>query len=217
MNCIILGAQSEIGLELCVRLHVDGWTVFGWARGERVDTLPEWSLLVSCIGTVAPVGWWYEQDADAWEDSVRSNLFTPLRLLRELWPRRTKDAAVCFMAGSNPNTAMPGYSAYNAGKMALLKLTEQLDAESPDCKFFALGPGYIPTKIHAPTLDAKWPNPRIMSGKPPATHDQVYACLKWCLAQPRSIVGGRNVCASDPYTRIHDWQPDTFKLRRKEQ
>ncbi len=218
MNCILLGSNSEIGQELRVRLHVDGWTVFSWARGDRVDTLPAWSLIVCAIGQVAPVGPWWEQDAVQWEGCIESNLFAPLRLLRALWDRREPDSAVCFLAGSNPNRIMAGYSAYNVGKMALLKAVEQIDAESPDCKIFALGPGYIPTKIHRATHEAGWPNEVIARG-PTATMQGVYDCLKWAIAQKKEIIGGRNICASDSRTCLATMlleNQNLYKLRRCE-
>ena len=219
MNAILLGANSEIGKELTARLHVDGWTVFTWARGERIDTLPAWSLIVCAIGQVAPVGAWHENRDDEWDACMESNLLLPLRLLRELWDRREPDAAVCFLAGSNPNRIMPGYSAYNVSKMALLKAVEQLDAESGDCKLFALGPGYIPTKIHRATHEAGWANDVIQRG-PVATMQGVYDCLKWCIAQPKMVIGGRNICASDVRTQELTARlalyPSLYKLRRCE-
>ena len=81
-----------------------------------------------------------------------------------MWPRRNASATVIFMSGSNPQKIMPGYLPYNVSKMALLKLVEQLDYETPYTKFIAFGPGYVKTKIHQATLDAKWPNERIERG-----------------------------------------------------
>jgi hypothetical protein len=102
--------------------------------------------------------------------------------------------------------------------MALLKVVEQMDFETPECKFFALGPGYMDTKIHKPTLDANWPNERIARGKPNSV-DQVYDCLKWCLQQPKEVVGGRNICVSDELylmPQLVKEEPNLYKLRRVE-
>jgi NAD(P)-dependent dehydrogenase (short-subunit alcohol dehydrogenase family) len=218
-NCIILGANSEIGDALGCWLEAQGWAVFGWTRYQSTPRHVPFDLVISAIGTVAPVGLWHHvADAD-WTDSITSNLTLPVSLLREIWPYRRPDASVCFLAGSNPNKVMPGYSAYNAGKMALLKVVEQLDAETPDAKFFALGPGYIPTKIHKPTIDANWPNERIAKGGGTPI-EKVYDCLKWCVAQDKAVIGGRNICVSDPYgdELAVKLKSDTslFKLRRVE-
>jgi NAD(P)-dependent dehydrogenase (short-subunit alcohol dehydrogenase family) len=143
----------------------------------------------------------------------------PVELLRKMWPAREQDAAVCFMAGSNPNKVMDGYSPYNASKMALNKCCEQLDHESPDTKFFTLGPGYVATKIHHATRDAGWPNERIARGNPTPL-DRIYDCLQWCLAQPKEVIGGRNICVTDPWGAdlASSLRADSslFKLRRVE-
>jgi NAD(P)-dependent dehydrogenase (short-subunit alcohol dehydrogenase family) len=114
---------------------------------------------------------------------------------------------------------MFGYAPYHAAKMAVNKTVEQLYYETPACKFFALGPGYIDTKIHKPTLEKNWYNPRIEKGNP-NTVEQVYECLKWCIEQPKEVIGGRNICVSDPYgpelaERLKANQ-SLYKLRRVE-
>lgn len=128
-----------------------------------------------------------------------------------------------MMAGSNPQKIMTGYCPYNVGKMALLKFVEQIDHEEEGVTIFALGPGYIPTKIHQATLDAKWPNERIARGGG-NTFEQVYETLKWCLSQPKEVVGGRNICVSDVMNDIItgnlkdflEAYKHMFKLRRWE-
>ena len=228
-TCIILGAKSDIAQALTSLLFVDGWSVYGWARGENLP-MQNWDLVIVCIGSVAPVGIWWSQNEYEWEECMRSNLFTPLRLLRTLWTFRNPGARVCFMAGSNPNAIMPGYSAYNTSKMALLKLIEQMDAETSDAIFFALGPGITDTKIHEATKQAGWSNPRLERALKDGSFtkmEDIYACLKWCLAVPKHIIGGRNICVSDPWNAPLDvWgtslyedlerNPSLYKLRRVE-
>ncbi len=215
-TAIILGSASEIGIYLRERLDADGWQTYGWKRGEAVPLHP-WDLALCCIGQVAPVGLW--PTAHKFYSAILSNLLLPMHLMRSIWDTHKPDAAVCFLAGSNPNRTMAGYSSYNIGKMGLLKAVESMDAETPDAKFFALAPGYIPTKIHRATFDANWPNEVIARG-PTATMEGVYACLKWCLEQPKNIIGGRNICASDPMSNELAARlalnPSLYKLRRIE-
>lgn len=199
-----------------MRLKADGWGVSGWNR-DSLFLDEGWDLFLCCLGRVAPVGHWHEQGAE-FARCLESNLVLPLALLRETWATRRAGGAVCFLAGSNPQKIMPGYLAYNTAKMALLKAVEQIDAESPDCKIFALGPGYVPTKIHRATLEANWPNERIARGDAGMPLERIYECLKWCLAQPKEVVGGRNICASDPFgvalaTRLRE-NVSLYKLRR---
>lgn len=214
----ILGGRSDIAIDLAQRLSKDGWGIASWARGSAMPET-KWDLCIIAIGRVHPVGWWWDNHEADWDDCVVANLIDPVRLLRYIWGQRKPGARVCFMAGSNPQKIMDGYSAYNASKMGLLKVVEQLDHESAET-IFALGPGYIPTKIHKATLDAKWPNERIARGDSGMPLAKVYECLMWCLSQPKEVVGGRDICASDPYgpelaLRLKS-NPAMYKLRRIE-
>ena len=218
MNAVILGSLSDIALDLAPRLIEDDWDVWGWNRQSEIEQWPRWNLMVIALGRVAPVGLWHENEDAEWEDCIWSNITLPMALLREAWAFHEPDARICFMAGSNPQKIMNGYSAYHFAKMGLLKLVEQLDAETPDATFFALGPGYVPTKIHAATLaQSAIRNERIERGGGTPLAD-IYECLKWCLAQNKSVVGGRNICVSDPWREDLAAQleanPDLYKLRR---
>ena len=226
MNAVILGAKSEIAQGIEKRLKADGWEVEGWARG---DIVPEgrFDLCVIALGAIGPVGLWHTTHQYAWEHTFESNILAPVRLLRMIWPQHNSRCAVCFLAGSNPQTIMDGYSAYNTSKMALLKLVEQLDHETHDARFFALGPGTILTKIHRPTLEAEWDNPKLKAAmaKPAdkeAQMQRVYDCLMWAIKQEKAVIGGRNLCASDPWdtggflAETLKRNPVLYKLRRME-
>lgn len=223
-HAFLLGDRSDIAKALVPYLGADGWTVQGWNRDTALIATERlyWDLMLCCLGGVYPVGnWWDQNDSDVLE-CFRSNLLTPLKWVRKLWPYRNPGASVCFMAGSNPNSIMSGYAAYNASKMSLLKLVEQMDYESENEKIFALGPGYVKTKIHKATLDANWPNERIARGDDGTPIERIWGCLKWCIEQPKEVVGGRNITASDPWDTSMDLEeslrrdPNKFKLRRIE-
>jgi NAD(P)-dependent dehydrogenase (short-subunit alcohol dehydrogenase family) len=229
MNCLMLGNKSDIAMGLQPLLKADGWKVTGWNRTHHRTSIvfqyKHWDLAIVALGSVAPVGLWMDNKNREWERSIRSNLLLPIRLLRDNWHSHNPGASVCFLAGSNPNMIMDGYSAYNVGKMALLKACEQLDHETPDAKFFALGPGTIVTKIHKPTIQAEWANPKLKavidSGKGGTSIQRVYDCLKWAIAQPKAAVGGRNICVSDPWDDplVPAWlatYDERWKLRRSE-
>lgn len=228
-TCIILGDRSDIASALRPMLEEDGWKVIGWHRGNSIPAL-HWDLMLIAVGAVAPVGHWWELDEPQLITCIDSNLILPLTYLRRMWHQHNPGAYVCWLAGSNPNTIMDGYSAYNISKMAVLKAVEQLDHESPDCTFFALGPGTILTKIHDATIDAQWPNPKldmamlnVLERSPSKAVPRVYECIKWCLKQPKSVIGGRNICVSDPWDASPealaaelDKDQDAYKLRRKD-
>lgn len=229
MNCLIVGSKSDIVQGMLPLFEQDGWTLAKWHRGVNRYLEFHWDLMLVAIGKVAPVGLWHESNAIAWEHGIMSNLLDPMDLLRRNWKWRNPGASVCFMAGSNPNMIMDGYSSYNVGKMALLKLCEQLDHETPDCKFFALNPGTILTKIHKATIDSKWDNPKLEKAMSDEDRDEqiairhFYGNMVWCMNEPKEVVGGRNICVSDfikqgPQLLRHRLQenPELFKLRRVE-
>lgn len=162
-----------------------------------------WDVLVIAAGTEEPVGPFWECDEDAWDQGVQVNALAPLRLVRCLYPMRNKSGApsVAFFSGSGTNNAVPAYSAYSASKIMLIKMCELLDAESPDTSFFIIGPGIVRTKIHQQTLRASERSGDnyhkvvkfLGSANPGTSHDDIYACLKWCVNAGKAVVGGRNL------------------------
>lgn len=214
MRAILLGSNSDIAKGLTPLLEADGWIVSGWARWSIPYDF--WDLIIVCIGTVAPVGVWHQQPT--WDESIITNLVTPVWLLRALWEYHRTGASICFLAGSNPNKVHLNYSAYAVAKMALLKVCEHFDAETPDAKFFALNPGYVDTKIHKPSIEAGID----LSGRVSTPMERIYGALKWAIAQPKDVIGGRNLCVSDPWDANYDFaaylkaNPSMFKLRRVE-
>lgn len=215
MNCILLGSNSDIAKAITPMLEKDGYSIKGWKRGPWPERSP-WDLLIITIGTVSPVGLWHDVDQVRWAECIYSNLTLPFQLLRRLWGARNPNATVIWFAGSNPQKIMNGYSSYNVGKMAVLKLIEQLDHETPDCKFVAFGPGYAKTKIHQATLDANWPNERIARGDDGTSMEDIYKAMKFCIDAPKDMVGGRNICVSDVKKPKHFFLDDNYKLRRQE-
>ena len=229
-ECKILGDRSAIAQGLIPFLQNDGYHVSGWNRDIPEKYLRRyssgWDLLICAIGSVAPVGHWSKVSKDAWEDSVHTNCILPFKLLHDCWHSARPNASVCFLAGANPNRAGVNYSAYYTGKMALLKMIENIDAETPEAKFFALAPGIVFTKIHQPTYDSGIVNQgledrRKVGGTP---IQKIYDCLKWCVEQPKNVVGGRNICTSDDWDKstprdLPTWlrtDNSMFKLRRVE-
>lgn len=190
-----------------------------------------WDLLVVAVGTEEPIGPFFSCRADPWEKGVGINALAPLRFLRGVHDLRRPGAAhVALFSGSGTNSAAPAYSAYTAAKVFLIKMCELLDAETPDTSFFIIGPGIVRTKIHQQTLDApdrSGANHRkvtdfLRSDNPGTSHDDIYECLRWCLAAGKAVVGGRNL------SLVHDaWRqrgtalaaalacnPNLYKLRR---
>ena len=193
---------------------------------------PSWDAVVVAAGTEEPIGMFWGCDADQWEEGVRVNALAPLRLIRGLYSARNRNGtpSVVFFSGTGTNSPAPAYSAYCASKILLIKMCELLDDESPDTSFFIIGPGIVRTKIHEQTLrsgERGGANYRkvvdfLASPDPGTSHDEIYACLRWCMSAGKSIMGGRNI------SLVHDaWRdggnllsrelakdPTLYKLRR---
>lgn len=217
-RAIILGSNSDIGLELINHLLSDKdtrWAVSSVHRGN-INADPEntphfkWDLLICCIGVLTPIGNFFETNENEWESNIDSNTLLPLRLLRKHWKYHNPDASVCFFSGAGTSNSAKTYSAYSSSKMMLFKMTELLDDENPDVKFFILGPGMVRTKIQKQTLDAgeradnfirvkKFMDEGDALHKNGTSHDRIYDCLKWCMSLPKNVIGGRNIYVPDAF------------------
>ncbi len=191
-----------------------------------------WDVLVIAAGTEEPIGPFADCDPDDWERGLHVNALAPLRLVRGLHPFRHRGGvpAVAFFSGAGTNSAAPAYSAYCVSKIMLMKMCELLDAECADTSYFIVGPGIVRTKIHEQTLASPERSGAnydkvvdfLASADPGTSHDDIYACLRWCVAAGKAVIGGRNIAL------VHDrWRDggaalmsalaadsDLFKLRR---
>lgn len=203
-NATFIGAKSDICQELMKRFGADQWQVSGWARGDKYPPAMPWDLLVIGVGVLDPIGRFFEMEDHEWEANVDSNAFLPLRMLRRLWRWRRPQASVCFFSGAGVSQSARTYSAYSASKIMLMKMAELLDDEEPVTKFFILGPGMVRTKIQAQTVKAgerAANHERIIQFMDKGdsrhgegtSHDKIYKCLRWCMSQPKSVIGGRNI------------------------
>lgn len=233
---VIIGSKSDIAIGLIPLLRESGYSIRRWHRGTHGPIRAHYDLLITFTGTVGPVGKVRGKRDDmestfdrmsTYHASLHSNLVIPLWHVGNHECIPNKGATVIFMAGSNPNSTMPGYVWYTAGKMGLVKAAEWLDAEEPDIKVLSVGPGTVLTKIHNTTIKAKWHNPKLgaaIMGKKSTPIEKIHDCIMWCVKQPKEVVGGRNICVSDS----PDWRtertlpaklkanPNAFKLRRIE-
>jgi NAD(P)-dependent dehydrogenase (short-subunit alcohol dehydrogenase family) len=189
-----------------------------------------WDLFLSSIGTMEPIGPFFDLDFGDWEKSVTVNSTAQLRMLHGLYPlRRQGDIShAMFFAGMGTNNVTSNYSAYIASKIMLIKMCEQLDAEAPDLNVFIIGPGFIPTKIIQETVRAgdrageNLQKTLDFLDNPGTNLNDVFTHITWCMEQGREVAGGRN------FSSVHDpWRnggeqlagdlkadKDMFKLRR---
>lgn len=184
-QAVILGLNSDIAKGLKERLEVDQWVVNGTCRENTAYPTAQWDLLIVAMGTMEPIGKFFDVPQSDWERSLWVNALRPLELIRCVWNNRRAGARVVFMSGPNPNVPTPTYTAYRAGKAILQSLVETLNAEYPDTKFCWFIPGVVNTKIHYQTLAAgeRAANRervlKIVNGtEPTVSYDDLYAKLK---------------------------------------
>lgn len=167
-----------------------------------------WSIFISCIGSLEPIGSFFTGDFDEWEKSVIINSLAQLRFLHEIYPLREKNeiSNAVFFAGGGTNSPFANYSAYCIAKILLIKICELLDDENPDLNAFIIGPGWVRTKIHKQTI-----NNRLSSGSnfhktmgflnsqdKGTSYEDIYQCINWCISMGKDVTGGRN------FSIVHD-------------
>lgn len=173
------------------------------ACSELRTLCPQWNVLVMCPGTQEPVGAFIDCSFDEWEESLRVNFTSQMRIIHELLPTRHANAAlepiVLLFAGGGTNNAPLNYLAYIVSKIALIKTCELLDAEISDTRFAIVGPGWVKTKIHESTLRAGMRAGANyqrtidkLAGNECTPMDQVLDCLDWLVEAPRKLISGRN-------------------------
>ena len=257
MKAIILSISSDIGCELAKALQNKGYEVYGTFNNTKpnltfrkenllrlsikdygslkyinwIRSIGEWSLFISCIGTQNPVGKFTDVIIDKWVEGIAENSTYQIAALINAIKYRSKDtiASVIFFAGGGTNSATPFYSAQTLGKISLIKSIELLDSEIKDVKFSILGPGWVKTKIHEATLNAKekagenYHKTINMINNPDRFNSvkKVVEDVFKLISLPRELVGGRNFSSVHDdlnfknLKRLKDLDEDFYKLRRK--
>lgn len=191
-----------------------------------------WDQFLSSVGTMEPIGRFFDVPFDDWERSIHVNALGQLRALHALYPlRRSRvECGVMYFAGGGTNTPFTNYSAYAASKILLIKMAELLDDEVPDLNIFVIGPGFVRTKIHDETLKnaigagANLEKTLDFLKTDGTSFDDIHRCIEWCFAQGRRVAGGRNLSTvHDPWRdgggalgAALDADRDLYKLRRRQ-
>jgi short-subunit dehydrogenase len=167
----------------------------------------DWDVLVFATGTQEPIGNFTELSFEDWSKGIEINLIKQLEILHRLLPLRKKSLGdeirtptVLFFAGGGTNNSVVHYSSYTLSKIALIKMCELLDSEIPDVKFSIIGPGWVKTKIHQPTLedggvltgDNYIKTKQMLDGVDCVSISSVVDSCNWIIEQDRKIVSGRN-------------------------
>ncbi|QWD96911.1 SDR family oxidoreductase [Polynucleobacter sp. MG-6-Vaara-E2] len=190
-----------------------------------------WDVLVMAPGLQDPVGLFADCNFDDWTNSIMVNFVNQIRFVHRIIGSRNMQSdatpSVIFFAGGGTNNAPTHYSAYIASKIALMKMTELLSVEIPDTKFVILGPGWVKTKIHDSTLNAKskagsnYERTIDMFSKDEwVPMSSVISCCNWLIDSQKELLTGRNFSlvfdkwgTEDLNARLEN-DKDLYKLRR---
>lgn len=161
----------------------------------------EWDVFFSSVGTMEPIGRLFDVPFRDWSRSLQINALGQVGALHALSPFRAAGTInqVAFLAGGGTNNPFRNYSAYCVSKIFLIKMCELIDDEYPDMNCFIVGPGYVATKIHEETLRSKdaageaYERTLEFMETPGTALEDVYESILWCMAQGRTVMGGRNL------------------------
>ena len=193
------------GVSMLVADFATSPSVDGCAAALRDKGAP-WDVLLVCPGTTEPIGPFAAGSFEEWEQSIQVNFVAQMRLVHRLLPARRRAApgelepCIILFAGGGTNGAPVNYSAYTVSKIALIKMTELLDAECPDVRVVIVGPGWVRTRIHEETLRAGERaganldrTVEKLGGDDWTPMGSVLDCLDWIARSPREVIGGRNI------------------------
>lgn len=189
-------------LTYCDLLHLSSIEI---ACETLLRMCPKWDVLLFAPSRQEPVGDFHEVNFNEWEEGIQLNLLRQLRILHRLLPHRSvkpeiPEPCVLFFAGGGTNGAVVHYSSYTLSKIALIKMTELLDAELPEVRFTIIGPGWVKTKSHLPTLQL---GPQLAGANYQKTIEKldsnectpmqkIIDCCNWVITTHSKGVKGRN-------------------------
>lgn len=256
MKALILSINSDIGKALAKDLQRRGYEIFGTYKTNKpkvnilednlfrfnikdfdseryklwLKSIGEWDLFISCVGTQKPVGKFIDVKINEWVEAVAINSCYQIAALINAIKIRTstKHADVILFAGGGTNSSNPYYSSYTLGKISLIKAVELLDNEIEFMKFTILGPGWVKTKIHEETIDAKdkagenYKKTINMLKNPSKFNpmEKVIEDILQIVSLPKELVSGRNFSSVhddlsiDKLKKLKELNADFYKLRR---
>jgi NAD(P)-dependent dehydrogenase (short-subunit alcohol dehydrogenase family) len=113
--------------------------------------LPDVGILVNNAGVYGPIGRLEDVDWAAWVEAVRINLFGTALMCRAVIPllRARGSGKIVNLSGGGATAPLPRFSAYAAGKCAVVRLTETLAEELREARIDvnALAPGALNTRL----------------------------------------------------------------------
>lgn len=239
---LVTGCSRGIGWAITEMLLAEGWFVLGLSRTSppprdglfwfewdaATDTLSDilgceaWGVLdavIHCAGTQEPVGAVANSDADAWAQSIVTNLIGTYRVIRAALPslQLSADGRILLFSGGGAFSPRPFFSAYAAAKAGVVALMECLAGElPPQVTVNCVAPGFVPTDIHAPTLAAGadlvgTKEYRHATQTPNGEMERVVACVRHLLSGNAKGLTGKTISAPyDDWPTLATWNVEAL-------
>ncbi len=162
----LLQLQSEL---LRSRCREDQQVYVFWSDLQSADSVPAIVQAVQCVwngldvlvnnaAILGPIGRVWENDWEAWQQSIRVNLLAPVELCRAFVPSMISRGGgkVINLSGGGATAPRPNFSAYATAKAGLVRFSEGLAAEVRDANIQVncVAPGALNTALNQAVLGA---------------------------------------------------------------
>jgi NAD(P)-dependent dehydrogenase (short-subunit alcohol dehydrogenase family) len=119
------------------------WVESSLQRFSRIDGL------INNAAVTGPGGKLHELKFGEFEEAVRINFLMPVYLCQLVIPQfiRQGSGMVLNLSGGGATNPRPHFAAYGVAKTALVRMTENLAAEYPQFRFYAMAPGSLRTPM----------------------------------------------------------------------
>lgn len=108
-------------------------------------------VLVNNAAIAGPIGKFWNNEADAWRETIQVNLLSPAELMRQAvpWMARDGGGVIVNLSGGGATSPRPNFSAYATAKAGLVRLSETLavEAERLGVRVHCIAPGAMNTEM----------------------------------------------------------------------
>ena len=243
---IIIGITSDIGRDLADKFYKENYKIVGtYNSSKNLKLLPKnkynllkidmknikkkdilefkkistnWKKFISCVGTLDPIGKFFDNKIEEIKKNFNINFFSNIELLGKIISLKKDKSHIFFFSGSGSNGPSNGLSSYCLSKLMLIKSAELISEEYSDLYCTTIGPGFVNTKIHknliakkhkcknAYSKYLKLKNKNIDNKK---SYENIYSLIKTCINNP-ALTRGRNFSS-----KYDNWQNNFSKFYLK--
>lgn len=194
------------------------------------QTVPYLDVLVNNAAITGPIGKFWTNDPEAWEETLRVNLLSPAALMRAVIPRMTNGGAIINLSGGGATAPRAHFSAYAAAKTALVRLSENIAVEAAELgvRVNCIAPGVMNTELLRDVVRADAADvgeefakveKMIVDGKTMDPAIPARLCVYLASEEARGVTGRLISAQWDPWARLHVFSEelqasDVYTLRR---